>query len=180
MKLSNEIGADQRGHLAQLAFYESWTFVPRSRQSRSLPVAIVHPHLHDVDLLRRELLHRLPYFRRAGHPIRRGRASGLGRRKAAARREEARRARDRLGANLFFQLVSRRYERGSILITSNQSLAGWGQVFGDQVIATAILDRLSADGYDLVGGVGQYEGIWRMASVRGPEGFIVNLAQRID
>jgi DNA replication protein DnaC len=49
---------------------------------------------------------------------------------------------DRLGANLFFQLVSRRYERGSILVTSNQSLAGWGQVFGDQVIATAILDRL--------------------------------------
>jgi DNA replication protein DnaC len=49
---------------------------------------------------------------------------------------------ERLGANLFFQLVSRRYERGAILITSNQSLAGWGQVFGDQVIATAILDRL--------------------------------------
>jgi DNA replication protein DnaC len=49
---------------------------------------------------------------------------------------------DRLSANLFFQLVSRRYERGSILVTSNQSLAGWGQVFGDQVIATAILDRL--------------------------------------
>lgn len=49
---------------------------------------------------------------------------------------------ERLGANLFFQLVSRRYERGSILITSNQSLAGWGQVFGDQVLATAILDRL--------------------------------------
>ena len=47
-----------------------------------------------------------------------------------------------LGANLLFQLVSRRYERGSILITSNQSLAGLGQVFGDQVIATAILDRL--------------------------------------
>lgn len=49
---------------------------------------------------------------------------------------------DRLSANLFFQLISRRYERGSILLTSNQSLAGWGQVFGDQVIATAILDRL--------------------------------------
>jgi DNA replication protein DnaC len=47
-----------------------------------------------------------------------------------------------LAANLFFQLVSRRYERGSILITSNQSLSGWGDVFGDQVIATAILDRL--------------------------------------
>jgi catechol 2,3-dioxygenase-like lactoylglutathione lyase family enzyme len=44
----------------------------------------------------------------------------------------------------------------------------------------AILDRLAADGYHLVGGVGQYEGIWRMASVRGPEGFIVNLAQRLD
>ena len=52
---------------------------------------------------------------------------------------------ERLGANLFFQLVSRRYERGSILITSNQSLAGWGAVFGDQVIATAILDRLLHD-----------------------------------
>ena len=49
---------------------------------------------------------------------------------------------ERLGANLFFQLVSRRYERGSILITSNQSLAGWGQIFGDQILATAILDRL--------------------------------------
>jgi len=49
---------------------------------------------------------------------------------------------ERLGANLFFQLVSRRYERGAILITSNQSLTGWGQVFGDQIIATAILDRL--------------------------------------
>ena len=44
----------------------------------------------------------------------------------------------------------------------------------------AIVDRLAADGYHLVGGVGQYEGIWPMASVRGPEGFIVNLAQRID
>lgn len=49
---------------------------------------------------------------------------------------------DRMGANLIFQLVSRRYERGSILITSNQSLTGWGEVFGDNVIATAILDRL--------------------------------------
>ena len=44
----------------------------------------------------------------------------------------------------------------------------------------AILDRLAADGYGLGGGVGQYEDVWRMASVRGPEGFIVNLAQRID
>ena len=44
----------------------------------------------------------------------------------------------------------------------------------------AILDRLAADGYGLVGGVGRYEGVWRMASVRGPEGFLVNLAERID
>ena len=43
-----------------------------------------------------------------------------------------------------------------------------------------LLDRLAADGYHLVGGVGQYEGVWCMASVRGPEGIIVSLAQRID
>jgi DNA replication protein DnaC len=49
---------------------------------------------------------------------------------------------DRQGANLFFQLGSRRYERGSIIITSNQSLGAWGEVFGDTVIAGAILDRL--------------------------------------
>ena len=49
---------------------------------------------------------------------------------------------DRQGANLFFQLVSRRYERGAIILTSNQSLGAWGEVFGDSVIATAILDRL--------------------------------------
>lgn len=41
-----------------------------------------------------------------------------------------------------FQLVSRRYERGSILITSNRSVGEWGSVFGDPVAATAILDRL--------------------------------------
>lgn len=41
-----------------------------------------------------------------------------------------------------------------------------------------ILDWLAADGYRLVGGIGQYEDSWRMASVRGPEGLIVNLAER--
>lgn len=46
------------------------------------------------------------------------------------------------GANLLFQLIARRYERGSIVLTSNQSLTGWGEVFGDAVIATAVLDRL--------------------------------------
>lgn len=45
-------------------------------------------------------------------------------------------------AHLFFQLVSRRYERGSILLTSNRSVGEWGEVFGDPVVATAILDRL--------------------------------------
>jgi len=45
-------------------------------------------------------------------------------------------------AHLFFQLVSRRYERGSMLVTSNRSVAEWGSVFGDAVVATAILDRL--------------------------------------
>jgi catechol 2,3-dioxygenase-like lactoylglutathione lyase family enzyme len=44
----------------------------------------------------------------------------------------------------------------------------------------AILDRLAADGYHLIGGVGLYEGVWRMAYVRGPEGIIVALAQRTE
>ncbi len=44
----------------------------------------------------------------------------------------------------------------------------------------ALLNRLTAEGYSLVGGVGQYEQMWRMAYVRGPEGIIVSLAQRID
>jgi DNA replication protein DnaC len=45
-------------------------------------------------------------------------------------------------AHLLFQLISRRYERGSILITSNRAVGEWGTVLGDQVVATAILDRL--------------------------------------
>jgi DNA replication protein DnaC len=49
---------------------------------------------------------------------------------------------DRTGANLFFQLISRRYERGPMILTSNQSFGSWDEVFGDRVIATAILDRL--------------------------------------
>ncbi|MFN2537336.1 MAG: VOC family protein [Mycobacteriales bacterium] len=42
-----------------------------------------------------------------------------------------------------------------------------------------ILEGLAAKGYSLIGGVGEYEEIWRMASVRGPEGIIVNLAERM-
>lgn len=45
-------------------------------------------------------------------------------------------------AHLFFQLVSRRYERSSLRLTSNRSIGEWGTVFGDPVAATAILDRL--------------------------------------
>ena len=43
----------------------------------------------------------------------------------------------------------------------------------------AMVDGLAADGYGLVGGIGQYESRWRMAYVRGPEGIIVSLAERI-
>jgi len=49
---------------------------------------------------------------------------------------------DQTGANLFFQLISRRYEKGPMILTSNQSFGSWGEVFGDRVIATAILDRV--------------------------------------
>ena len=49
---------------------------------------------------------------------------------------------DDLGATIFFQLVSARYERGSIILTSNKSYGDWGSIFGDTIIATAILDRL--------------------------------------
>jgi DNA replication protein DnaC len=49
---------------------------------------------------------------------------------------------DSHGANLFFQLISRRYERGAMILTSNQSFGSWGDVFGDRVIASAILDRV--------------------------------------
>ncbi|HKM63272.1 MAG TPA: IS21-like element helper ATPase IstB [Acidisphaera sp.] len=44
--------------------------------------------------------------------------------------------------NLFFQLVNARYERGAMILTSNRGFAEWGEVFGDPVVATALLDRL--------------------------------------
>lgn len=49
---------------------------------------------------------------------------------------------EREEANMFFQLISRRYERGSMIITSNKSFHEWGAVLGDDILATAILDRL--------------------------------------
>ena len=45
---------------------------------------------------------------------------------------------------------------------------------------SSVVDRLAADGYGLIGGVGTYEDMWRMAYVRGPEGIIVSLAEHID
>jgi len=49
---------------------------------------------------------------------------------------------DDFGAHCFFQLVSRRYERASIIFTSNKSYGEWGDIFKDHVIAAAILDRI--------------------------------------
>ena len=46
------------------------------------------------------------------------------------------------GANLFFQLINARYERGAVILTSNRGFSEWGEVFGDAVVAAALLDRL--------------------------------------
>jgi DNA replication protein DnaC len=45
-------------------------------------------------------------------------------------------------ANLFFQLISARYERASLIVTSNKPFGRWGEVFGDDVVAAAMIDRL--------------------------------------
>jgi len=49
---------------------------------------------------------------------------------------------DRTGADLFFQLISRRYEKGPMILTSNQSFGAWGEVLGNRILATAIPDRV--------------------------------------
>ena len=49
---------------------------------------------------------------------------------------------ERVGAHLFFQLVNRRYEKGSTIFTSNKPYSEWGEILGDQVIAAATLDRI--------------------------------------
>ena len=49
---------------------------------------------------------------------------------------------NRTEASLFFRLLSRRYEKASMIITSNKSFLDWAEIFNDQVLATAILDRL--------------------------------------
>lgn len=50
-------------------------------------------------------------------------------------------------ANLFFQLVSKRYERGSIILNTNRPFEEWGSLFKDNIVATAILDRLLHHSY---------------------------------
>lgn len=49
---------------------------------------------------------------------------------------------EKRASHLFFQVIARRYERGSVIMTSNRDVTEWGEVFGDAVVATAILDRL--------------------------------------
>ena len=49
---------------------------------------------------------------------------------------------ERQAANLLFALVARRYERGSIIITSNRGFEQWGEILGDQMVAAALIDRL--------------------------------------
>jgi DNA replication protein DnaC len=49
---------------------------------------------------------------------------------------------ERQAANLLFALVSRRYERGSIIVTSNRGFEAWGEILGDAVVAAALIDRL--------------------------------------
>jgi DNA replication protein DnaC len=49
---------------------------------------------------------------------------------------------ERQAANLLFALVSRRYERGSIIITSNRTFEQWGEILGDAMVAAALIDRL--------------------------------------
>jgi DNA replication protein DnaC len=74
---------------------------------------------------------------------------------------------DRHGANLFFQLISRRYERGALILTSNQPYSNWGEVFGDHILATAILDRVLyhamtsvSDTVSLLSTEAEVRGIW--------------------
>jgi len=70
------------------------------------------------------------------------------------------------------------HEPGSPAAMSNE--LGLRNVMFEVDDLDAVVERLAADVYRLVGGVGQYEDVWRMAYVRGPEGIIVALAERID
>jgi DNA replication protein DnaC len=49
---------------------------------------------------------------------------------------------ERQAANLLFALIARRYERGSIIVTSNRGFEAWGEILGDAMVAAALIDRL--------------------------------------
>ena len=70
------------------------------------------------------------------------------------------------------------HEPGSPTAMANE--LGLRNVAFEVADVQAAVDELAADGYALVGGIGEYEGTWRMAYVRGPEGIIVSLAARIE
>lgn len=70
------------------------------------------------------------------------------------------------------------HEPGSLAAMANE--LGLRSVAFEVDDLQAIIKRLAKDGCGLVGGIGEYEQVWRMASVRGPEGIIVSLAERID
>jgi catechol 2,3-dioxygenase-like lactoylglutathione lyase family enzyme len=72
----------------------------------------------------------------------------------------------------------RRFDHVGITVAMSNELGLRNVAFEVDDLQAAI-DRLAADGYGLVGGIGQYEQIWRMAYVRGPEGIIVSLAQPV-
>ena len=50
-------------------------------------------------------------------------------------------------ASLFFRLITKRYEKGSVIVTSNRPFEEWGDIFSDDVVAAAILDRLLHHSY---------------------------------
>ena len=54
---------------------------------------------------------------------------------------------DKNGANLLFQLIAKRYEKSSTIITTNQVFSKWGELFNDNILANAILDRLLHHSY---------------------------------
>jgi len=69
------------------------------------------------------------------------------------------------------------FEPGSPMAMANE--LGLRNVAFEVDDIEAAVDRVATDGFALVGGIGQYEDVWRMAYVRGPEGIIVSLAERI-
>ena len=111
---------------------------PRRRRGRA------HRALHERDRAARRALE--------------GRDRGAARRAARLLRKPKLLIVDELGylpfekrsAHLFFQLVARRYEQGTMLITTNQIVTQWGTVFGDEVLAAAILDRLLHHSFTLM------------------------------